>query len=744
MQRSGSIATVVLAGLLAPAATARAQADEDTSDELAELSLEELLAVEIVTASNMKESLSRAPGVVIRLSRADLEARGYHELLDLFDDLPGMDVVRPWGDNYLKVYWRGYRTDTTHPFLILLDGMAVNSLWTGDASVAAAIPVTEVDHVEIVYGPASAVYGANAFMGVVNVITTAAAGEESQPLRLRVTGGSYGFDRLDRRTIDGQVVHERDGLRLSVAGRIALGYADRGAFERAEYTSDRYASDEALWGDYLGYENLARGTSSPIDQYGLDVRLSGGGFELGATALRLDTGYGLVYPTDRVQPFAHWIQDERSVHVSYRGELSEQVTSRTLVRGRDSGIANASYFLSGYETGMPEERVLEVSYWQARNRSIALSEDVEVTVSDAITLTAGTRYERKDLQGAYDVTIGTLDRPGEPIGELPVPPSDDLRALERPITDDYGIFAQARLRKAGVLCRCDAHALHLGIRYDRNSVFGDGHSPTLRVGYVGELDGKHGLFLGKLLYGEGFHEPNPRQLYGGWLGSGSSPELRPETSRTIELNLSHTNDRLSNLVSAYYVHNADTIVQFAGGAANAGERDVVGVDYHLRALLRPPGVDSLSLWGYYSYIWSEELIFDDAGDEIRQPIGDLAAHKVWIGATAERGKLTGTLRGRGAATRDTVATNPQDEIKGAFVLDATARLERVGGHPLSLALQVDNVLGTHYSHPGIRTADAGRDPGSWNGPAWDGSDGWYNSRLPQPGRRVLVTLGLDL
>src|SRR5262245_4084701 len=142
--------------------------DAGDDDDLSDMSLEQLLAVDIVTATNMQEQASRAPGVVIRLSRDDLEARGYHELLDLFDDLPGMDVVRPWGDNYLKVYWRGYRTDLTSPFLLMVDGMVINSLWSGDASVAAALPITEIDHVEIVYGPASAVWGANAFMGVVN------------------------------------------------------------------------------------------------------------------------------------------------------------------------------------------------------------------------------------------------------------------------------------------------------------------------------------------------------------------------------------------------------------------------------------------------------------------------------------------------------------------------------------------------------------------------------------------------
>lgn len=764
MTGPGGQRVVLVAALMLGGGVAVAQPEEDAEiedepedipeeppdgDDLSEMSLEELLAVEIVTASNMRESLSRAPGVVIRLSREDLLARGYNEVLDLFDDLPGMDVVRPWGDNYLKVYWRGYRTDVNHPFLMMIDGMVINSLWSGDGSAIAALPMSEIDHVEIVYGPASAVYGANAFMGVVNVITTAGVEEDETIFRLNITTGSYHFQRLDRRIVDGLIVHDRAGIRLTVAGRLGLNWTDAEAGERFEYTRSRYADDPLLWGEYLEFENLARGTRSPVNQYGFDARLRAGDLEVGAIALSLVTGYGLVYPTDAAQPYAQWIQYERSAHASHRAQLTEKVAARSLLRLRESGIDNASYYLSGYNSGDPSARITELSYWQARNRSVSFKEDVEGQVTDSIVVLAGVKYERKELQGAYDISVGPYLRPDQVDAEdpllLPDPPPDDLESVERPLTDDYGAYAQARFRKDGILSPCDAHALHVGIRYDYNSVFGDEHSPTLRVGYVGEFDGKHGLFLGKLLYGEGFHEPNPRQLYGGWLGSGSDPSLRPESSRTLEINGSHTTDRISNLISAYYVGNYDTITQFEGGAANKGKRTVLGIDYHLRALLRPPGLDSLSLWAYYSYIWSEELTFDASGEEVLLPIGDLAAHKVWLGATAKlRDRYTATVRSRGVAARETVVTNPVPELPGYLVLDANLAAERVAGWPMTVSLRVDNLLGTPYSHPGIRTADSGEETGSWDGQVWNGSAGFYNSRLPQPGRSIMVTVGLDL
>ena len=737
--RRSAIVVLCLSWLCAP----RAFADGD--DDLSDLSLEQLLAVNVTTASNMSESQSRAPGVVIRLTRDEMEARGYHELLDLFDDLPGMDVVRPWGDDYVKVYWRGYRTDVNFPFLLLVDGQELNSLWSGDASAAAAMPMSEIDHVEIVYGPVSAVYGANAFMGVVNVITLAGAGKGGNQVHVRATAGSYHGKRLDRRILDGVVTEDKGDIRLTIAARVAMNWTDSGAAERFEYTQGAYANDPRLWGGYLGFQNLSRGALSPIDQYGLDARLDIGNLELGAYEYDLKTGYGYEYPTDQAQPYAIWDQRERSVYATYKDELDKDVTSRTTIRWRDSGIPNDSYYLFGdNENG---QRVVQASYWQATNRSESATEDVEIKKWSWLGLNAGARYEHRDLANEYDVDNGPLLPPGQVDAStpLPIPPDDALREIERPQRDDYGMYAQGRATRAHVLGDHDTHALHLGVRYDWDSLFGAGQSPSWRIGYVGEEDSAHGLFLGKLLYGTGWQEPNPRQLYGGWLGSGSNPTLRPEHSRTFELDLSHTTDSISNLLSLWYAQDYDTIVQFAGGASNKGARDVIGVDYQARALLHPRPLDSLSLWGYYSYLWSRELAFDATGASTYRPIGDLATHQLWIGGTATwKKRFTATVRSHAFSDRNTVVTNPIRSIDGAWIFDAHVQANHVGIRALSLALTIDNLFGTPYSDPGIRTADGGDTPGHWQGQEWIGSAGFYNSRLPQPGRLIMLTAGLDL
>jgi outer membrane receptor for ferrienterochelin and colicins len=544
------------------------------------------------------------------------------------------------------------------------------------------------------------------------------------------------------------VLHRQGDLRLSLAARLAVGWTDSEAAERFEYTRSAYANDRALWGDYLDFENLARGADSPIEQYGVDARLAIGGLEVVVRQLTLGTGYGLVYPTDRVQPFARWLQQEREVYVTHRATLAADVTVHSLARVRSSGINRDSYYLQGFSE-IPENEiapvwVTEVSYWQAINLAYSLFHDVAWQPLPWLTVQGGLKVERRDLARAYDTSVNEhlqpIDVDGDEV-DLPAPLDDARRGPDRAYQDDYGAYLQARLERRGLLAERAVHALHLGARVDHNSQFGAHHSPTLRFGYVGELPTGAGTFQGKLLYGEAFHEPNPRQLYGGWLGSGSDIDLEPESSRTFEVNLSHTASRVSTLVSAYYVRNAGTIRLFGGGAERRGRTDVVGLDAHLQLLLRPPGTDQLRVWAYYSYLGSDEDKADPVGDG---PIGDIASHKAWLGATAHfQGHFSTTLRGRAVSARETVATNPLPEIGRYAVVDASARVERVVDDRVSVTVRVDNVTDQAYSHPGIRTADSGEVPGRWEGEDWVGSAGYYSSRLPQPGRRVMLTVGVE-
>jgi outer membrane receptor protein involved in Fe transport len=127
--------------------------------------------VQVTSVSKTGESLREAPATVVVLTAEEIERRGYLDLEALFHDLPGFDVSRANGTTYANLYQRGYRSATTDRTLLLVDGIEHNDLTSNVAFLSRQYPLADVDRVEVIYGPASTIYGANAFVGVINVIT---------------------------------------------------------------------------------------------------------------------------------------------------------------------------------------------------------------------------------------------------------------------------------------------------------------------------------------------------------------------------------------------------------------------------------------------------------------------------------------------------------------------------------------------------------------------------------------------
>src|SRR4051794_8397366 len=274
---------------------------------LLKLTLAELMNVEITSASNSPERLPEAPATVIVITREEIDRRGYTELSQILDDLPGMDVTRAYGSSYVRMSWRGCRDNV--PFLVLVDGVVFNHLYFGSTETPfATVPLSNIKQVEIVYGPASAVYGADASMGVINVITN----------KDRPTDGSYWLARLaygtnKTRIADVNYFFKHESMRVSLTARLDNGELDPKTGERYEYTKDRYYSDRRLWGGFVDNPNLGGEFSSPHRNRALDLRVFLGETELALQYYRLDSGYGLEYAGDKVQNNAIWAREERSL-----------------------------------------------------------------------------------------------------------------------------------------------------------------------------------------------------------------------------------------------------------------------------------------------------------------------------------------------------------------------------------------------------------------------------------------------
>ncbi|PIP80119.1 MAG: hypothetical protein COW84_06955, partial [Gammaproteobacteria bacterium CG22_combo_CG10-13_8_21_14_all_40_8] len=693
-------------------------ADDDTQfQQLMNLNFEQLMQVKVSTVSNRPESLADAPATVIVLTQDDFQKRGYQDLSQIFDDLPGMEMIRPYGDSYYVNYMRGYRYTIGSPYLVMIDGVIMNTMYFSITTPLAAFPMSHVERVEVVYGPVSSVYGANASMGVVNIIT------RKQCQKNNSLDGHVGYGTDDSFISDLSYCHQSGdyGFRFTTRWEDA-NLNKRIDNEQNYWLQDSRYNDRQQWGDFLDEAPLvADHFSSYLGHRSFDARLFSGHGELAAQYLMLDSGYGTIYPGDRIPANSTWPRIQYNIYSKYHIELNDQLTSKTLLRYRFDGITNDSHDLEAWnETNQTNEtiniggidlepgqsaRMLHFSYWQTQNRGWSLFQDFEYNPQKAWSLVAGFKYEYKDLQKAYDlpnsgpIAVSLADPTNSSL--FPEPPSTafDYSNRNRIIWRDKGVYLQGKYQLP------DDSVVNAGVRVDNNSSYGT--ATTLRLGYVKPM----GQYIVKLLYGEAFQEPVPRSLYGAWTGSGSDPTLDPEQSKTMEMHVSRTTSQTSQWLSLYGVESSNTVINFTGGARNAGVRDVIGLDYYFSIKKSVPWLNEVNFWSYASfYLKEKEDIFDLAsGDKIgRGRIGDLAHQKYYLGMTSSLSNDSSlTLIGRYVSKRNTVATNPLGEIPSYFVMDANYVLNNVANAGLTLSLKVENLFNKDYFNPGVRDANAG-------------------------------------
>lgn len=158
--------------------------------DLGAATLDELMKLTVTTASRRPEGLRDAPGKVDVVTADQIRARGYRSLADLLSDVPGFKMDFG-GDQDYPVEFTVQGTRGTSRIVLLLDGVRVGAPTGEPLPIFANYPVHTARQVEIVFGPVSALYGADAFAAVVNIITKDAS--EAKGLAITASRGSFGL-----------------------------------------------------------------------------------------------------------------------------------------------------------------------------------------------------------------------------------------------------------------------------------------------------------------------------------------------------------------------------------------------------------------------------------------------------------------------------------------------------------------------------------------------------------------------
>ncbi|MEO8200094.1 MAG: TonB-dependent receptor [Gemmatimonadota bacterium] len=187
-------------------------------------SLDSLLSVPVSTGARYAQQIRQVSGSVSIVTAEDIRRFGYHTLEDVLQSLAGL--YASYDRSYTQIGARGFNrpSDFNNRILLLVDGHTTNEGIWGSAMLGdeLALNLDAVDRIEVVRGPASALYGTGAMFAVINVISR--PGVAINGARGGLSGGNFGrqsatvsggFDLADHRDIAFSAMMEnRDGRDL--------------------------------------------------------------------------------------------------------------------------------------------------------------------------------------------------------------------------------------------------------------------------------------------------------------------------------------------------------------------------------------------------------------------------------------------------------------------------------------------------------------------------------------------------
>jgi len=142
-------------------------------DGLMQAPLEQLMAMDVQSASKIACQISNAPSAVSIVTADDIKAYGYHTLAEILESMRGLYISNDHTYTFLGGRGYGRPGDFTGRIMLLLDGTQVNNNIYNSAGLdyTGIIDTALIERVEYVSGPGSAIYGNNAFFGIINIVT---------------------------------------------------------------------------------------------------------------------------------------------------------------------------------------------------------------------------------------------------------------------------------------------------------------------------------------------------------------------------------------------------------------------------------------------------------------------------------------------------------------------------------------------------------------------------------------------
>ncbi len=612
----------------------------------------------LVSATKRIMDVTEAPAIASVVTAEDMRIMGARNLIDVLATIPGIGISRGAYSVY-QVEIRGITTSRQNKIKFMIDGHSVKHQTTGDVAWQMEdISLEQVERVEVIRGPGSALYGSNAFSGTINVVTK--MGNEVNGTQVSVGGGSFSTGR-------GNIIH---GKR----------YGDIDVLASLTYSSTDGAE--------LSVKEDAIGQTGSTDDW---ARVWDSTFKISWQDLVFLTRYTnrdngpYVGVTNVINDQSELLTDQFLVDLSYTKALNRQwnVHARAYYDWADVTFKWQLFPPGTVFSPAPShffpEGVYGTPHFTNKTYGVELSTDYTLTMSNTLTLGFAYEYSKQD-----DITHYTNFNPLNFInlgsyldisswGNWSFPASRTNNAVY--IQDEWAIT--------------DTVSLTAGLRYDYYDDIGSSTNP--RLGLVWELIKDVDL---KLLYGESFRAPTFDELYStNNPASIGNEDLKPEEMQSYEVSLGY-NPFKGPAVSAtgFYNNFTDKIELVPTGAPgmlefqNTSDATIYGLE--LEGQYR---IKSIELYGNYSWQHPED---DTTGEKLADVPSDRwnLGLNFWLGNWGK-----GNIHLLSVGDRPRAAGDPRNDAEGYTVVNANFILLEVL-EALELRASAYNLFDEEYAY----------------------------------------------
>jgi iron complex outermembrane receptor protein len=616
----------------------------------------------LLTATRHMIPVKQAPAIATVVSSEEIRRMGARNLLDVLERIPGFGVTRGYFSLY-EVEIRGLKTDRSEKVRLMVDGHTLNyPVWGGAAWAYDTISLDHVERIEIIRGPGSALYGANAFSGTINVITQ--TGNDLGGTIASAGIGSYGTQQYH--LAHGKRYSDVDFLIYSTVTNSAGDnlYVESDLVGQSGFTDDQAKSIDfavkAVWQDVTFNSRMLKRENGPY--VGVKWTLN--------DESQLET-------------------EQYFADISYVKELNEQWSVNSKIYGDYLDIDLNWEILP---EGIPLALGMGALGWGAgdslmgtpsmKNSRYGVELGFSYEPTDNNKLTMGTVYERVrhyDLEhhANFNPLTSEMLASFQDIsswGNWGLPGNREILAFY--LQDEWEVAPDVRLT--------------VGARYDHYSDFGDVTSP--RIGMVWNISRDAEL---KLLYGEAFRAPNFEELYltnnPATLGN---PALQPEKMKTYEMAIGYRPCRNTEMNISGFLNKFEDRIDFVsigGGvveAQNSGDATIQGLELDVRHQWQRVG-------SYLNYTWQEPE--DDASG---QRLADVPSYRWNLGLDCDFSKnIIGDFHVLTVGDRPRAAGDSRGSLDSYTVANASVSISDFGMRFLDLQLSLYNLFNAEYSYP---------------------------------------------